>query len=97
MVGLIRTSTLAIFLAITLVAGGLTGCANQVPAPNAALGPDGQPVVPGTARDFSINVGNTDMVARCPASFRQPAGSEVALHVNPDHLHLFDRQGGQAL
>ena len=59
MVGLIRTSTLAIFLAITLVAGGLTGCANQVPAPNAALGPDGQPVVPGTARDFSINVGNT--------------------------------------
>ncbi len=45
----------------------------------------------------TLNVGNTDMVARCPASFRQSAGSEVALHVNPDHLHLFDRQGGQAL
>jgi peptidoglycan-associated lipoprotein len=59
MVGLIRSSTLAIFLAITLVAGGLAGCANQVPTPSAALGPDGQPVIPGTARDFSINVGNT--------------------------------------
>lgn len=45
----------------------------------------------------TLNVGNTDMVARCPASFRQPAGTDVALHVHPDHLHLFDRQGGQAL
>jgi peptidoglycan-associated lipoprotein len=59
MVGLVRTSALAILLALSLVAGGLAGCANQVPTPSAALGPDGLPVEPGTARDFSINVGNT--------------------------------------
>ncbi len=59
MVGLLRMSTLAIALAMALVAGGLSGCANQVPTPSAALGPDGLPVEPGTARDFSINVGNT--------------------------------------
>lgn len=59
MVGLIRSSTLAMLLAMALVTGGLSGCANQVATPSAALGPDGQPVVPGTARDFSINVGNT--------------------------------------
>lgn len=59
MTGLFRMSTLAIALAMALVAGGLSGCANQVPTPSAALGPDGLPVEPGTARDFSINVGNT--------------------------------------
>ena len=59
MFGLLRMSTLAIALAMALVAGGLSGCANQVPTPSAALGPDGLPVEPGTARDFSINVGNT--------------------------------------
>ena len=59
MFGLLRMSTLAIALAMALVAGGLSGCANQVPTPSAALGPDGLPVEPGPARDFSINVGNT--------------------------------------
>ena len=59
MVGLLRTSTLAIALAMALVASGLSGCANQVPTPSAAVGPDGLPVEPGTSRDFSINVGNT--------------------------------------
>ncbi|MEZ5775044.1 MAG: peptidoglycan-associated lipoprotein Pal [Hyphomicrobiaceae bacterium] len=48
-------------LALAAVAFGMAGCASQVPTPNAALGTgaDGGPVVPGTERDFSVNVGNT--------------------------------------
>ncbi len=45
-----------------LLALSLTACASQVPPPNAALGngaDGGGPVVPGTERDFSVNVGNT--------------------------------------
>jgi len=39
----------------------LAGCANDAPHPDGDLsriGRDGKPVVPGTARDFSVNVGD---------------------------------------
>ena len=42
----------------------LSACANQAPQPDGRFGPgagigrDGKPVVPGTPRDFSINVGD---------------------------------------
>ena len=48
---------------VALLTLGVAACANQVPTPGAGVGagvgPDGQPVVPGTPRDFTINVGNT--------------------------------------
>jgi peptidoglycan-associated lipoprotein len=49
-------------IAVALLAFSIAGCANQVPPPNAALGngsDGGGPVVPGTDRDFTVNVGNT--------------------------------------
>jgi peptidoglycan-associated lipoprotein len=54
----IRAGLLALAV---LGAAGFAGCANQVPNANGlAAGVDGGgPVVPGTARDFSVNVGNT--------------------------------------
>lgn len=45
----------------------------------------------------TFKVGATEMVARCPATFREPIGSRLALHVNPDHVRLFDKAAGRAL
>ena len=45
----------------------------------------------------TMKLGGTEMVARCPASFRPPPGTTVTLHVNPMHLHLFDAASGAAL
>ncbi len=45
----------------------------------------------------TMKLGGTEMVARCPASFRPPPGTAVTLHVNPMHLHLFDAASGAAL
>ncbi len=45
----------------------------------------------------TFKVGRTEMVARCPASFREPPGAAAALHVAPAHLHLFDAASGAAL
>ena len=45
----------------------------------------------------TLKIGRVEMVARCPASFRDPPGTAVALHVNPSHLHLFDAASGAAL
>ena len=41
------------------MAVSLAGCASQNPAVNGLAGAEGGPVVPGSARDFSVNVGNT--------------------------------------
>jgi multiple sugar transport system ATP-binding protein len=45
----------------------------------------------------TLKVGNAEMVARCPAGFREKPGTPVALHVRPDQLHLFDAAGGAAI
>lgn len=52
-------------VALGILVVGLAGCANDAPRPDGELGPgasrmgrDGKPVIPGTARDFSINVGD---------------------------------------
>jgi hypothetical protein len=37
------------------------------------------------------------MVARCPAAFREPPGTRIAVHLNPKHMHLFDAATGNAL
>jgi multiple sugar transport system ATP-binding protein len=45
----------------------------------------------------TLKIGAAEMVARCPASFRERPGTPVALHVAPGHVHLFDAESGQAL
>jgi multiple sugar transport system ATP-binding protein len=45
----------------------------------------------------TLKIGAVEMVARCPAHFREAPGTRVAVHVAPQHIHLFDREGGQAL
>jgi multiple sugar transport system ATP-binding protein len=45
----------------------------------------------------TLKIGGVEMVARCPASFREPPGARVRVHVAPGHLHLFDAESGQAL
>ena len=45
----------------------------------------------------TLKVGNAEMVARLPASFRESPGTPVTLHVHPAHLHLFDPATGAAL
>ena len=38
-----------------------------------------------------------EIVARLPASFRQPPGSALTLYLNPDHMHLFNAETGAAI
>jgi multiple sugar transport system ATP-binding protein len=45
----------------------------------------------------TLRVGATEMVARCPAAFREPPGTRIAVHLNPKHMHLFDAATGNAL
>jgi multiple sugar transport system ATP-binding protein len=45
----------------------------------------------------TLKVGNVEMIARVSAAFREPVGTEVPLHVNPAHLHLFHKGSGLAL
>ena len=45
----------------------------------------------------TLACGNTEWVARLPAQFREPHGTNLTLHVRPGHLHLFDAASGNAL
>jgi multiple sugar transport system ATP-binding protein len=45
----------------------------------------------------TLKIGATEMVARCPAQFREAAGTRLTMHVNPAHLHLFDAASGAAI
>jgi len=45
----------------------------------------------------TLKVGTGEMVARLPANFREPPDTRLGLHVNPEHLHLFDPASGNAL
>jgi multiple sugar transport system ATP-binding protein len=45
----------------------------------------------------TLRVGTSEMMARLSASFKQPPGAPLTVHINPRHLHLFDPASGQAL
>jgi multiple sugar transport system ATP-binding protein len=46
---------------------------------------------------ITVRAGAAELVARGPASFAMPEGAPLVLHVQPQHLHLFDARSGQAL
>lgn len=45
----------------------------------------------------TFQVGGVEMVARCAASFKAPAGSTQTLYLDPQALHLFCKSSGVAL
>ncbi|MEP7284115.1 MAG: ATP-binding cassette domain-containing protein, partial [Rubrivivax sp.] len=45
----------------------------------------------------TLRVGPGEMVARMPASFHQPPGTPLTIHLNPGHMHLFDADTGAAI
>ncbi len=45
----------------------------------------------------TFKLGAAEVVARCPAAFRDPPGTRLTVHFSPAQLHLFDRQTGAAL
>ena len=45
----------------------------------------------------TLRIGSAEMVARCPASFRQPPGALLDVFLQPQHLHLFDAASGAAI
>ena len=45
----------------------------------------------------TLRLGRSEMVARCPASFREEPGHRLTVHVSPEHLHLFDAASGLAV
>ena len=46
---------------------------------------------------LTLSIGNVEMVARAPASFRQVPGTALDVYLSPQHLHLFDAGSGVAL
>jgi multiple sugar transport system ATP-binding protein len=62
-----------------------------VPAEVALLEPLGSETL------VSFKLGAAEIVARCPAAFRDKPGTRLAVHISPAHMHLFDRQSGAAL
>jgi multiple sugar transport system ATP-binding protein len=45
----------------------------------------------------TLKVGAAEMIARCPASFREAPGTRLSLHLNPRHVRLFDAASGAAI
>jgi multiple sugar transport system ATP-binding protein len=45
----------------------------------------------------TFQVGQVELVARCPASFKSPSGTLQTLYVDPACMHLFDESTGQAI
>ena len=45
----------------------------------------------------TLKVGASEMIARCPASFRDAPGTRLSVHLNPRHLRLFDAASGAAI
>ena len=45
----------------------------------------------------SLKLGVSEVIARLSASFKEPPGTPISLHLNPAHLHLFDSKSGAAL
>ena len=45
----------------------------------------------------TLRIGQAEMVARAPASFKQKPGSALDVFLSPQHLHLFDATSGVAI
>ena len=45
----------------------------------------------------TFKLGAAEIVARCPAAFRDKPGTRLTVCISPSHLHLFDRHSGAAL
>jgi multiple sugar transport system ATP-binding protein len=45
----------------------------------------------------TFQVGSSEMVARCPASFAGKAGERMSIHLAQEHMHLFDASSGAHL
>ena len=45
----------------------------------------------------TLKVGASEMIARCPASFREAPGTRLSVHLNPRHMRLFDAASGAAI
>ena len=45
----------------------------------------------------TFKVGQSELVARCAASFSQRPGTQLPVYLAQEHMHLFDAQTGQAL
>lgn len=45
----------------------------------------------------TFQVGQVELVSRCPASFKSPAGTQQTLYIDPACMHLFDKSTGQAI
>jgi multiple sugar transport system ATP-binding protein len=45
----------------------------------------------------TFKVGQSELVARCAASFAQRPGTQLPVYLAQEHMHLFDTQSGQAL
>jgi multiple sugar transport system ATP-binding protein len=45
----------------------------------------------------TFKLGQAELVARCPAAFKDKPGSTVTVHLSPHEMHLFDRASGVAL
>jgi multiple sugar transport system ATP-binding protein len=45
----------------------------------------------------TLKVGGSELMARLPASFKQPPGAPLTVHISPAQLHLFDIASGNAL
>jgi multiple sugar transport system ATP-binding protein len=45
----------------------------------------------------TLKIGAAELIARCPASFRDPPGTRLSVHVNPRHMRLFDAASGAAI
>ncbi len=65
--------------------------AQQVPAQVVLLEPLGAETL------VTLKVGQVELIARAPASFRQPPGAAVDLYLQAEHLHLFDAASGAAI
>ncbi len=65
--------------------------AQRVPATVSLLEPLGAETL------VTVRIGSHELVARGPATFRQPPGSAVDVYLQPQHLHLFDAASGLAL
>jgi multiple sugar transport system ATP-binding protein len=69
----------------------VTADAQHVPAQVALLEPLGAETL------VTLKIGNAEMVARAPASFRNKPGTTLDVYLSPQHLHLFDAASGAAL
>jgi multiple sugar transport system ATP-binding protein len=45
----------------------------------------------------SLKLGSGEMIARAPASFREPPGTPITVYARASHLHLFDAETGAAV